>query len=439
MNDKVSIILPSLNVADYIDECINSVRNQTYDNLEIICVDAGSEDGTIRKLNEHAKNDARIKIVNFTRKSYGAQVNYGISVATGKYIAIVETDDFVAPEMMEKMHKAIASSGTNYVKCDYNKFFCQEDGRYNYSSIYQFNGLDVDKYDVVINPHEMDYLYRSDYNIWRGLYDKAFLNSNHIELNESDGAAYQDIGFMERTMAAASKAVYIRGTLYNYRTDRTEASSYSPKCLKNTMTEFDNYLRSNDERTYLPGLYQHIAIAFLKEYEKTLIATGYDVDSDYCREYYTWFKDILRKAIDDDIFNLSMLSTEDSKELGLLLDSPKLFSECCQRESLRRQHYYDEIRCDAVLIFGSGKKGYSAMQILKEKGIQICAFIDNDKRKQGTTIDGIAVLSPDEAFKRFIDIPVLVEHETKYMEIIDQIKGIKSDVSIYCAYEGKEY
>jgi len=205
------------------------------------------------------------------------------------------------------------------------------------------------------------------------------------------------------------------------------------------MTEFEKYLRSNVEHTYLPGFYQHMAIAFLNEYEKSLRATDYDYKSDYCHKYYMWFKKEIEKAISGSILNLSLLKTRDRNRLGLLLDSPESFSEQCCREMVAFQRFYESVKCDGVLIFGSGKKGYSAMQILKEKGIQICAFIDNDKRKQGTTIDGIAVLSPSEAFVRFKDIPVLVEHETKYMEIIDQIKSIRPDVSIYCAYEGKEY
>ena len=74
----VSVILPSLNVARYIRECIDSVRNQTMQQIEILCVDAGSTDGTLEILEKYVAVDARIRIINSDQKSYGHQVNLGI-------------------------------------------------------------------------------------------------------------------------------------------------------------------------------------------------------------------------------------------------------------------------------------------------------------------------------------------------------------------------
>ena len=68
---KVSIIMPSLNVVDYIQECMESVVNQTLKDIEIICVDAGSTDGTLEILREYEEKDSRVKIILSDRKSYG--------------------------------------------------------------------------------------------------------------------------------------------------------------------------------------------------------------------------------------------------------------------------------------------------------------------------------------------------------------------------------
>ena len=86
---KISIIMPSLNVVEYIDECIKSVLNQTLTDIEILCVDAGSEDGTWEKLEQYASNDVRVKLIRSERKSYGYQMNLGIKAAKGEYIGIV--------------------------------------------------------------------------------------------------------------------------------------------------------------------------------------------------------------------------------------------------------------------------------------------------------------------------------------------------------------
>ena len=92
---KVSVIMPSLNVVSYIRECIESVVNQTLKDIEIICVDAGSTDGTLEVLEEYTAKDNRIKLLHSDKKSYGYQMNMGIDAATGEYIGIVETDDYI--------------------------------------------------------------------------------------------------------------------------------------------------------------------------------------------------------------------------------------------------------------------------------------------------------------------------------------------------------
>ena len=97
--------MPSLNVVQYIDECIQSVINQTLKEIEIICVDAGSTDGTYEKLLKYAELDSRIRIIVSDVKSYGKQINTGIQQAKGKYIGIVETDDFIDSNMYEQLYE----------------------------------------------------------------------------------------------------------------------------------------------------------------------------------------------------------------------------------------------------------------------------------------------------------------------------------------------
>jgi glycosyltransferase involved in cell wall biosynthesis len=93
MKPKVSVILPSLNVVEYIEECLFSVINQTLKEIEIICVDAGSTDGTLDIIRKYQNLDTRIHLIQSEIKSYGKQMNMGVSAAKGEYVGIVETDD----------------------------------------------------------------------------------------------------------------------------------------------------------------------------------------------------------------------------------------------------------------------------------------------------------------------------------------------------------
>ena len=101
---KVSVILPSLNVADYIEECMDSVVHQSLQELEIICVDAGSTDGTKEILDRYAREDPRITIFHSSKKSYGCHINRGVDYASGEYVAVLETDDWIEPEMYQYLY-----------------------------------------------------------------------------------------------------------------------------------------------------------------------------------------------------------------------------------------------------------------------------------------------------------------------------------------------
>ena len=115
----VSVIMPSLNVVKYIDECIQSVLNQSLKEIEIICVDAGSTDGTYERLKEYETNDSRVRVILSDKRSYGYQVNLGIKESNAKYIGIVETDDYVDENMFDILYNRAEDNNLDFVKADF--------------------------------------------------------------------------------------------------------------------------------------------------------------------------------------------------------------------------------------------------------------------------------------------------------------------------------
>lgn len=92
---KFSVILPIFNTEKYLKACLDSIINQTYKNLEIICVDDGSTDGSLKILEEYSSKDSRIKIINQQNQGVSAARNVGIDNATGDYVSFVDPDDWV--------------------------------------------------------------------------------------------------------------------------------------------------------------------------------------------------------------------------------------------------------------------------------------------------------------------------------------------------------
>ena len=111
----------------YIEECLQSVCNN--DNIEIICIDAGSTDKTLDLIEMYENKDSRIKIVNSPKKSYGYQVNVGIKMARGKYIQIVETDDYIIPGALRDFVNWAEKYNLDYIKGDYYGFVDVESER----------------------------------------------------------------------------------------------------------------------------------------------------------------------------------------------------------------------------------------------------------------------------------------------------------------------
>lgn len=103
---KVSVVIPMYNVEKYLDTCVQSVRKQTLQNIEIILVDDGSPDRCGDMAEEYAKQDLRIRVVHRENGGLGPARNSGMEVATGEYIGFVDSDDWIEPQMFEELYNA---------------------------------------------------------------------------------------------------------------------------------------------------------------------------------------------------------------------------------------------------------------------------------------------------------------------------------------------
>ncbi len=111
--DLISIIVPVYNNKKYISKCVNSLSNQTYKNLEIILVDDGSQDNSLKICNKLAKKDCRIKVIHKENSGVSEARNLGLSNAVGEYILFVDGDDFLPLDATEKLHNVIKSNNSD--------------------------------------------------------------------------------------------------------------------------------------------------------------------------------------------------------------------------------------------------------------------------------------------------------------------------------------
>lgn len=407
MSPKVSVVMPSLNVEPYIRECMDSVLYQREQDIEVISIDAGSEDGTWEILQEYVRVDERVRLFRSDVKSYGAQVNQGIRLAKGKYVAILETDDYIVPEMYGVLYDLAEKNKVDYVKADYDSFISLSNGYKLYQCVKLFENTSQ-LYNRVICPGEYNVLFMRDFNLWKGIYRKSFLSANHILLNESLGAAYQDIGFAELVLSHAKKAYYTDLSLYRYRLDREEASSNSVKGIWNVYQEFKRLLETEsllEQINNKKGLYLHLATAFMGEYEKALRKVSYGCESEEINGAYAWLQNVLKNAIEQGMIKEGDLEENLFMRLEKSLYFQKNHAQQLEKDDREANKALKMAvakgKDTGVVIFGCGNYGISTLKYLDRNHVNVKAFTDNNEKLIGKKLAGIRIFSLRECLETY--------------------------------------
>lgn len=211
-NDLISIIIPVYNVEKYLRQCLESVINQTYKNLEIILVDDGSKDASGGICDEYAEKDGRIKVIHKENGGVSSARNVGLENVTGSYIAFIDSDDYVLPCFIERLYNIVKKHNVDLVDCNYTTF---ED-----NVIVKELGNDVEK---IINKKEMQmriYTVKGIRTIvlWNKLYKKELFN----DLNFPDGKINEDEALIHRIIGnMKGQAAILDTELYYYRQNNT--------------------------------------------------------------------------------------------------------------------------------------------------------------------------------------------------------------------------
>ena len=191
----VSILIPCCNVEKFIQQCLLSVINQTLKNIEIICINDGSTDGSQQILEKIAKQDSRIRIINKQNTGYGDSMNRGLDAALSEYIGIVEGDDFVTPEMFEMLYQQAKKKDLDICR-----------------------GAHFNLYGDQAYPEVPSFLPS------KRVIDSCQLRKNGIRFLGTPGASYQDTSFAIKCWLTAQRVALLPLPLIYYRCDNAASS-----------------------------------------------------------------------------------------------------------------------------------------------------------------------------------------------------------------------
>ena len=289
---KVSIVIPIYNVQDYLKECMESVIGQTLESMEIICVNDGSTDQSLDIIKSFQAQDNRIVLLDQKNRGYGYAVNRGISTAKGKYVGIVEPDDYIALDMYLKLYEKAEKYKLDFVKADFYRFTTGEDGEREF--YYNHLSPKPQDYNKVFNPSKNPETLRYIMNTWSGIYRRDFLEKYQIRHNETPGASFQDNGFWIQTFVYGGRAMIIDKPYYRNRRDNPGSSVNSREKVYCINIEYD-HIRSMLIKK--PEVWERFKYMYWFKKYHNYMGTLWRIGDEYREEYVHRFSRELKRGM----------------------------------------------------------------------------------------------------------------------------------------------
>ena len=265
MKDLISVIVPVYKVEKYINQCIDSIINQTYTNLEIILVDDGSPDNCGNICDEYAKKDKRIKVIHKENEGVSIARNIGLENSNGKYVTFIDSDDWVDEEYCKTLFESLKKQEADCAACGYNRV----------------TGETVEK----INSDNSEKLYNSKEYLIKILNPQTGLGFCHMKLYKKEilsGIEFEknivvgeDALFNIKISKKIKKAAFVSRTLYNYRINsESVVKKYDKDYAKKYLTSMEvikRYIEEEykEDKEVLQNYYNFVAFHVL------LIAVNY--------------------------------------------------------------------------------------------------------------------------------------------------------------------
>ncbi len=254
MSPKISVIVPVYKAEKYLNRCVDSIINQTLEDIEIILVDDESPDNSPAICDEYAKTDARIKVIHKKNAGAGMARNSALEIATGEYVGFTDADDYIDTRMFEELYNAAKK---------YDAQFVISGTRFVGGNVFAKSGADEEKNcfdketffseekikDLLLGvvgalPHEPEDS-RYGTSIWKNLYKRDVIEENNIRFLSEREIMSEDALFTIDFIHYIKSAVGVPGVYYNYfRNDGSISKSYKKDRFEQTLV----YLKVVEER-----------------------------------------------------------------------------------------------------------------------------------------------------------------------------------------------
>jgi len=242
----ISVIIPVYNVEKYLYRCVESIKNQTYANLEIILVDDGSPDNCPQMCDELASEDKRIKVIHKDNGGQGLARNSGLEIATGEYVTFVDSDDWIADTHIANLYSAITENSADVVIGSHSVATDTENITPQQIRIEQkvYSGKEVEE-EILLSVIGPDVSFPKDVQIesavWGKLYRRSIIAENNIKFPSERIAVGEDMFFNALCINFSKRVVAINEVGYNYFENlKSTTRKYNPLRYERTINFYTN-------------------------------------------------------------------------------------------------------------------------------------------------------------------------------------------------------
>ena len=288
---KVSVIIPVYNAQQHLRQCLDSICQQTLQEIEIICVDDGSTDHSLSILQEYAKADSRIQVLTQKNQGAGAARNCGLRSAKGLYLSFLDADDFFEPNMLEEAVKSIETYSADFVAFESDQYHMDTNNYVKPSWVIRHKDI----------PPYMPFSYRTlTDNVfktfvgwaWDKLYRKSFVDAHNLWFQEQRTS--NDLLFVFSALVLAKRIAVIDQILAHQRRGGKESLSVTREkswhCFYDALTALRNRLNAENIYWELEQDFINYALHFSLWNLRTLAEPTKQILKDrLCSE---WFKDL---------------------------------------------------------------------------------------------------------------------------------------------------
>lgn len=427
---KVSVIIYVKNTVDYIEQCITSVRNQTLHEIEILIIDGGSTDGTKEIIEKMKEWDDRIRTFD-APASVGAQFNLGLKETRGQYIGICEADDYIPTDMYEKQYRIAEENHLDVLRASYYQVCSIGGSEYRFWHKSCWNPEWTDK---VIENDGFLFLGEAVNGFWSGLYSRKFLEDYDVRMNETKGAAYQDISISFLTQMYAKRIWFMKEAFYCYRIDNPNASAFSPQSMEMHNREYEELKKQLVARGQWEK-YKNVFFSWeLLSYRWILRRLSGEVRKAELGKVYR----CLQRQIEENGYCLPCVADTARELAEAFLKGEADFSEKILEgiENSERLLTYilSFFREDSrILLFGMGQIGKILKKFLELHKKEVI-LLDNSGRLQDLGFMGQRVFQPEKAVESFPDEKIIIASAIHGQEMKGQLLtlGVREEQILIC-------